>query len=218
MPSEIPRIAALHRIGVGRRPTSDRSPPRHLPIWQYQRDLGSRFSINAEGGQIYSRNFAHRLSKMMPAMVLRIPKAVQVALRKTVIGGDNQTSERAVAAGRMNWICMCLHVGGSACPILVTCRKSNAATIPRTFASLQRPAIRSRGREIPRTIACSEAIRRRVQRPRFRPNRGRTDCTLAASDAMTRMRSDARGGRSSAVDELGFLWAVNPKNGPDEGD
>jgi hypothetical protein len=120
----------------------------------------------------------------------------------------------------MNWICICIGAGtsftsvASAGPILVACPVKNAPTIPRTFASLQRFAIRSQGREIPRTIACSESIRRGMQRPGFRPNRGRTDRTLAASDAMTRLRSEGRGGRSSAVHDFGFSLGHNPKEGP----
>ena len=94
-------------------------------------------------------------------------------------------------------------------PLAKKTKGNNAAAIPRTFAFIQSSEIRSQGREIPRTIACSESIRHGMQRQGF----GQTARAY---------RSYARGIRcydedvigSSAIHDLNFLWTVNPENSP----
>ena len=113
----------------------------------------------------------------------------------------------------VNWSRYFFHLGGECGPDTGRLPVSNATTIPRTFASLQKSAIRSRGREIPRTIACSESIRVECRGRDFGQTAAYRSYARCA-DAMPRMRSEGRGGRSSAVHDSGFLWAVSPKNGP----
>jgi hypothetical protein len=171
----------------------------------------------------YSRNFATDVFKMMPA-VWRCgfqsgPGRFAEKDVKTSAEITKRGSELGGGGGRMNWICMWIGAStsftsvASAGPILVAFPVNNTATIPRTFASLQRSAIRSQGREIPRAIAFSESIRRGKQRPGFRPNRG----VQIVRSLHPMLCEDAIGGARRAefaVHDLGFLWAVNPKNRP----
>ena len=109
--------------------------------------------------------------------------------------------------GRMNWVCMWIRAStvASAGPILIACPINNAATIPRTFASLQRSAIRSQGRKIPRTIACSEAFCRSRFEFSLGPDRkeeSRVDETRAAGAAVDGETGDRCAIRAVARDGL----------------
>ncbi len=109
----------------------------------------------------------------------------------------------------MDWNRYFFHSVSSGGPILVGCQVNNAAAIPRTFASLQRSAIRSRGREIPRTIAC--LIWCGMQRPGFRPNSG---LQIVRSPHPMRCRgceSEGRGGAEFCGSRFGFSLGRNPK-------
>jgi hypothetical protein len=158
----------------------------------------------------------------MPAVWrLRIPKAVQVALRKRTYNHQRREPNGGLnsggGGGRMNWICMWIGSGtsftsvASGGPILFTCPVNNAAPIPRTFASLQRPALRSQGREIPRTIACSESIRSGMQRPGFRQTaayRSYARCIRMLGQGCDRR---AEAGGEFCRSRFGFSFGRKPK-------
>ena len=101
----------------------------------------------------------------------------------------------------------------SAGPILFACSVNNAATISRTFDSLKGPRD---------TRKVAKFLERLLVLNRFgRECTGRDLGQTAAFRSYVRcIRSydeDVTGGAtrgSSAVHDFGFLWAVNPKNGP----
>ena len=109
----------------------------------------------------------------------------------------------------MDWSRYFFHSVASAGPILIACPVNNAVAIPRTFPLLQRSAIRSQGREIPRTIACYESIWRGMQRPGFRPNSGLQ--IVRSLHPMLCRGCDWRGGAEFCCSRLGFSLGCNPK-------
>lgn len=193
---------------------------RHHAISPYCNinELGYLVFLPTRKAGRHSRNFATDVFKTMPGgMALRIPKAVHVALRKRTYNHQRRQPNVGLnSVGRrtdeldlyVDWSRYFFHVGGECRPdtgrLPDKQRGDNSGNIclPSTVLDTGRKVSIFRGR-LPVLnrfgVEC----------------RGRDFGQIAAYrsyalDAMKRMRSEGEPGRSSAVHDLGFLWALNP--------